>query len=168
MLRYYESTKKTREEKVIDTLETMGASILVGGLSTALGVLPLSLSTSNIMGTVFICFFAMIALGVTYGLVFLPVILSICGPTSVGIDVVSGTGDLTLKHNSASDTDQSDDDSDKAMVSGKPRVAKHNTSSASNMIATSDSSHDEVVHSSRTFREESLEVVHWSDTMAWI
>lgn len=80
LLRYYESTAPTREEKVKDTLQTMGASILVGGLSTCLGVIPLAFSTSSIIGTMFVLFVSMITIGVAHGLIFLPVVLSICGP----------------------------------------------------------------------------------------
>lgn len=84
LLRYYESTKPTKEEKVIDTLETMGASILVGGISTFLGVIPLAFSTSEIMSSVFICFLSMVVIGVTHGLIFMPVVLSILGPSTGG------------------------------------------------------------------------------------
>ncbi|CAB9506448.1 Pick C1-like protein 1 [Seminavis robusta] len=81
ILRYYESTKPTREEKVKDTLRTMGASILVGGLSTCLGVVPLAFSTNGIIQTVFIMFIAMVSLGLAHGLILLPVLLSYVGPT---------------------------------------------------------------------------------------
>jgi Patched family len=57
-----------------------GASILVGGLSTMLGVAPLAFSTSGVMRTVFISFCAMITLGISHGLILLPVLLSYCGP----------------------------------------------------------------------------------------
>lgn len=60
----------------------MGASIFVGGFSTFLGVIPLVFSTSAILGTVNTAFGAMVLLGVSHGLVFLPVVLSIFGPTT--------------------------------------------------------------------------------------
>lgn len=63
-----------------ETLETMGASVLLGGLSTFLGVLPLAFSTSTVMQTVFICLCAMVVLGLAHGLIVLPVILSFVGP----------------------------------------------------------------------------------------
>lgn len=81
LLRYYESQERTREDKVKDTLKTMGVSILVGGLSTFLAVIPLAFSTSDIIGTVFTAFFSMVTLGVAHGLIFLPVVLSLVGPT---------------------------------------------------------------------------------------
>lgn len=81
LLRYYESHGRTREEKIKDTLECMGPSILMGGLSTFLGVLPLAFSTNEVTRVVFHSFFAMVILGIGHGLVFLPVVLSLVGPT---------------------------------------------------------------------------------------
>lgn len=52
LLRYYETTGETREEKVKETLETMGASMLMGGFTTWLGVIPLSLSSTKIFNTI--------------------------------------------------------------------------------------------------------------------
>lgn len=83
LLRYYESECRTREEKVKDALGTMGSSILVGGMSTFLGVTPLILSSSEIFSTVCIAFLAMVALGVSHGLILLPVLLSYFGTEDV-------------------------------------------------------------------------------------
>ena len=58
----------------------MGASILLGGLSTFLGVVPLAFSTSTVMRTVFICLCTMVVLGLAHGLIVLPVLLSFVGP----------------------------------------------------------------------------------------
>jgi Niemann-Pick C1 protein len=82
MLRYYESPGDTRESKVKAALNSMGASVLVGGVSTMLGVLPLAFSTSELMRTVFVAFIGMVGVGITHGLVVLPVILSLFGPTA--------------------------------------------------------------------------------------
>jgi len=79
LLRYYES-KGNRREKTIDMLRTMGASILLGGVSTFLGILPLALSTSEIFHTVFISFLGIVTLGMGHGLILLPIILSTVGP----------------------------------------------------------------------------------------
>lgn len=78
--RYYESTYTTREDKVKDTLRTIGSSVFVGGASTLLGVIPLAWSGSGIIRTVFVMFMGMISLGVAHGLILLPVILSYLGP----------------------------------------------------------------------------------------
>ncbi|CAB9519465.1 Pick C1-like protein 1 [Seminavis robusta] len=80
LLRYYESKGATREEKVKDTLRTMGSAVLSGGLSTLLGVVPLAFSSSQVMRTVFVTFFAMVAIGCSHGLIFLPIVLSYLGP----------------------------------------------------------------------------------------
>ena len=80
LLRYYETTGKTRHEKVKETLETMGASILLGGLTTFIGVIPLAFSTTTIFMVVFKSFLAMVSLGCGVGLTLLPVLLSLVGP----------------------------------------------------------------------------------------
>lgn len=46
LLRYFEARGTTRHEKVKETLETMGTSILLGGFTTWLAVIPLAFSTS--------------------------------------------------------------------------------------------------------------------------
>jgi uncharacterized membrane protein YdfJ with MMPL/SSD domain len=90
LLRYYESKCNTREERVKDALGTLGISILIGGLSTFLGVLPLAFSSSAILRTVFTAFFALVTLGLTHGLILLPVILSIWGPNVGSSEQESG------------------------------------------------------------------------------
>ena len=74
LLRYYESTGSRREKTV-----EMGSSILVGGISTFLGTVPLAFSQSQIFNTVFIAFLGLVTLGVSHGLILLPVILSTIG-----------------------------------------------------------------------------------------
>ena len=80
LLRYYESPCSTREHKVKDALQTMGSSVVIGGLSTFLGVLPLIFSTSDLMKTLFFGFWGMVLLGCSHGVILLPVMLSYIGP----------------------------------------------------------------------------------------
>ena len=80
LLRYYESPFHTRDEKVKDALQTMGSSVLIGGFSTFLGVLPLFFSSSEVMMTLFYSFVGMVILGCSVGLSVLPILLSIFGP----------------------------------------------------------------------------------------
>jgi len=79
LLRFYESSGN-RKEKTIETLRTMGSSILIGGISTFLGTLPLAFSSSDIFNTIFIAFLGLVTLGIGHGLILLPVILSTIGP----------------------------------------------------------------------------------------
>ena len=126
ILRYYESTETTREGKVKDTLKTMGSSIFVGGFSTLLGVVPLAFSSSGIIKTVFIMFFAMVSLGLANGLILLPVLLSYVGPTvcvrmghqhqgksseEVGIEVEADDDNLEVGSTAGSDYSSGEDSS---------------------------------------------------------
>jgi Niemann-Pick C1 protein len=82
-LRYFESKGETREEKVKNTLRTMGVPVLIGGISTLLGVVPLAFSTSAIFSTIFVAFLALVLLGAGHGLILLPIVFSIFGTTKV-------------------------------------------------------------------------------------
>jgi len=84
LLRFYESLKATREEKVKDTLRSMGSSIFIGGLSTFLGVIPLAFSSSAVFTSIFLAFMGLVAMGISHGLILLPVVLSIIGPENYG------------------------------------------------------------------------------------
>lgn len=52
LLRYYEAPGATRQEKVVKTLETMGISIMLGGVTSLLGVVPLAFSTTAVFFTI--------------------------------------------------------------------------------------------------------------------
>ncbi|GAX11141.1 hypothetical protein FisN_9Hh232 [Fistulifera solaris] len=78
LLRYYES-EGNRREKVIETLTSMGSSIMLGGITTFLGTVPLMFSTSEIFYIIFVAFMALVLLGVSHGIILLPVILSLVG-----------------------------------------------------------------------------------------
>ena len=76
LLRFFEVEGKTKEEKIKNTLKSMGTAILLGGISTFLGTIPLFFSESYVFRTVCISFFSMVALGMSHGLILLPVLLS--------------------------------------------------------------------------------------------
>jgi Niemann-Pick C1 protein len=79
LLRYYESSGN-RKEKTVEMLKTMGSSILIGGISTFLGILPLAFSSSEIFTTIFLTFLGLVVLGCGHGLILVPIILSTIGP----------------------------------------------------------------------------------------
>jgi Patched family len=78
LFKYYESAGN-RREKTLEMLSTMGTSILLGGLSTLLGTVPLIFSSSGIFYTVFVTAMGIVFLGLGHGLILLPVLLSIFG-----------------------------------------------------------------------------------------
>jgi predicted RND superfamily exporter protein len=81
VLTYFEiKDGETREYRVRKVLHTMGHSIMLGGFSTFLSVLPLSFSSSEIFRTFFVTFIRIIVFWVGHGLIFTPVVLSLIGP----------------------------------------------------------------------------------------
>ena len=97
-LLYVESKGKTsRTEKTRDTLETIGSSVLLGGFSTLIGVLPLAFSTSEIFWTTFVIFFGRVLLGLLHGLVLLPVLLSMLGPLDTVAEAVAEPSSKALE-----------------------------------------------------------------------
>ena len=66
----------------------MGTSILLGGFTTFLGVLPLSFTGSELFRTFFYTFLGITCLSSLHGIVFVPVVLSLVGPQEhlVGAD----------------------------------------------------------------------------------
>ena len=79
LMRYYEC-KGTRQERVYETMSTLGASVFLGASSTFLGVMPLALSTSIVLQNIFVTVVGLISFGMLNGLIFLPTILSLVGP----------------------------------------------------------------------------------------
>jgi predicted RND superfamily exporter protein len=79
LLRYYDS-KGTRRQRVQATMSTLGASVFLGAASTFLGVMPLALSTSEVLQNIFVTVVGLISFGVLNGLVFLPIVLALVGP----------------------------------------------------------------------------------------
>lgn len=95
LLRYYE-IQGDRTTRTKEMLRTMGSSVMLGGISTFLGVLPLAFSTSTIFFTIFITFMGLVTLGIAHGLMLLPVLLSIFGPNSTAVEIVEETEHTTI------------------------------------------------------------------------
>lgn len=133
LLRYYETTGKTRHEKVKETLETMGASILLGGLTTFIGVIPLAFSTTTIFMVVFKSFLAMVCLGCGVGLTLLPVLLSLVGPVVSAQDSIAfvETKEMVKDHE------------EKCSIAGSSKDSSSLPSTEQGVSGESDSSTDE-------------------------
>jgi len=78
---YVLSTAKTRNDKVVDALNRVGASVFNGAFSTFLAVAAMGLSQTYVFRVFFRQFFLVTSLGSVHGLIVLPALLSIVGPT---------------------------------------------------------------------------------------
>ena len=76
-------TEGSRNDRVIITLTNMGPAVLNGGFSTFLAFALLMSSASYVFITFFKIFFLIVVFGLFHGLIFLPVILSMIGPSTV-------------------------------------------------------------------------------------
>jgi predicted RND superfamily exporter protein len=74
LLRYYETSGTTSRFKIVDTIGTMGMSVLAGGCSTFLGTLALAFSSTDIFWIIFVTFTSIVVVGITHGLILLPVL----------------------------------------------------------------------------------------------
>ncbi|KAJ3432104.1 patched domain-containing protein [Anaeramoeba flamelloides] len=77
---YTTSKEKTRREKVLDSLAKIGSSVLLGSITTFLGLTPIIIfATSEIFRTLVKILYATIISGILHGFVFLPVVLQFLG-----------------------------------------------------------------------------------------
>ena len=71
----------SRDERVVSTLQNIGPAVFNGGFSTFLAFILLAGSKSHVFSSFFKIFFLVVTFGLYHGLVFLPVLLSLFGPS---------------------------------------------------------------------------------------
>jgi predicted RND superfamily exporter protein len=76
----------TRNERAIKAFDSLGSSVLHGGISTFLAIFILAFSRGYIFLLFFKSFFGIVVFGLAHGLILLPVILSWIGVASIGSD----------------------------------------------------------------------------------
>ena len=72
-----------RNERVSQTLTNIGPAVFNGGMSTFLAFILLASSKSHVFQSFFKIFFLVVTFGLFHGLVLLPAILSLVGPSSM-------------------------------------------------------------------------------------
>ena len=84
MLLLHRRTAASGDEAVAGMLQEIGPPVLLGGLTTFLGISPLILSNSTVFRTFFKMFLGIIVFGLGHGLVLMPVVLSLLGGRASG------------------------------------------------------------------------------------
>jgi predicted RND superfamily exporter protein len=76
----------TRDERARHALKTIGVPVFNGGLTTLLATFVLSVASSYVFQVFFRMFLLIVIFGLYFGMVVLPVILSLVGPAALPID----------------------------------------------------------------------------------
>eukprot|EP01084_Bolivina_argentea_P084280 152454_1 len=74
--------KKERKLRIMYALNAVGIPIICGDLSTVIAILPLARAESEIFTSFFKVLFLVMLFGICHAVFYLPVVLSIIGPTS--------------------------------------------------------------------------------------
>jgi len=75
--------KGDRNQRIVSTMENIGPAVFNGGFSTFLAFILLAGSKSHVFISFFKIFFLVVVFGLFHGLVFLPVVLSLIGPSEL-------------------------------------------------------------------------------------
>lgn len=98
----YKVAEGSQTEKAIQSIESIGPAVLNGGFTTFLALVLLAGSTSHTFLTFFKVFFFTVIFGLFHGLILLPVILALFGPT----DEIKSDKDGSNIFNSKIDQDE--------------------------------------------------------------
>ena len=74
------SGSRPRKDRAVFSLQHIGGSVMLGGLSSLIGLIPLALSSSTIFRVFFTMLFSTFVLANLHGVIFLPVVLRTFGP----------------------------------------------------------------------------------------
>ena len=84
-------------ERMVNTMKNIGPAVWNGGFSTFLAFILLAGSRSHVFSSFFKIFFLVVTFGLYHGLVFLPVILGIIGPSQhLVTDHISAVSDTKV------------------------------------------------------------------------
>ena len=89
--RFMTETGSSKNRRVVASLSNIGPAVLNGGISTFLAFILLAGSKSHVFLSFFKIFFLVVTFGLFHGLVVLPVILSLIGPSSHFLDSATPT-----------------------------------------------------------------------------
>ncbi|XP_033337627.2 patched domain-containing protein isoform X1 [Megalopta genalis] len=105
---YMSSKQKTPDDRVRESLYSLGLPIVQGATSTILGLIALVLAGTYIFMVFFKMVFLVIFIGAMHGLFLLPVLLSLFGPTSCEADDPNRDGDTPDKDHGKNNGEQED------------------------------------------------------------